>query len=109
MNTEQSPILQHIRDLEKNIPELKTIKDVRQLAQIEQEIVEKENTYKSCCLIIDLRAVKYFSQLLICITVITLCIFNLVEYPEDCNSNQVYIGLLTMIVGVFIPSPKLSK
>ena len=109
MSSEQSPILQHIRDLEKNIPELTSIKDVRKLAQIEQEIVEKENTYKSCCLTVDLRPVKYFSQLLICITVITLCIFNLVEYPDDCNSNQVYIGLLTMIVGVFIPAPKLNK
>ena len=109
MSTEQSPILQHIRDLEKNMPELKSIKDIEQLVHIEQEIVNKNNEYKSFCLTIDKRALQFFSQLFICITVIVLCMYNLIEYPDDCNSNQMYTGLLTMIIGIYIPNPKMTK
>ena len=64
--------------------------------KVEQELIDVENRWSSCCLTMDKRALQFFTQLSISLIVIVLCIFNLVKYPDNCNSNQVYMGLLTM-------------
>lgn len=77
--------------------------------KVEQELSDVENSWKSCCLTVDRRALQFFTQLSISLIVISLCIYNLVQYPNNCEGNQVYMGLLTMTIGVYIPSPTMIK
>ena len=74
------------------------------------EIVEVNNegesdSWKSCCLIVDKRAVQYFSTLSIITGIIIFCIFQLIEV-QDCPTQSTYVALLTMLIGIIAPSPK---
>jgi hypothetical protein len=106
---QQSPILKHIRDLEKDIPEIKTVQDVKTLANLEQHILERENTYKSCCILVDKRALLFFSQLSISITTLIVCVYQLITHYDNCDNNQLYSNILMMILGVWVPQPNMKK
>ena len=63
-----------------------------------------DKTWKSGCLIIDRKAVVFFSTLTISLIVIGFCIFKL-TYSESCEAQNTYIGLLTLVLGIWIRSP----
>lgn len=77
----------------------------------EHELQEKENKYKdtwqSCCLVIDRRAVQFFTQNIIIVGIICFCMDRLMEL-NSCDS-QPYLSLLTLLIGVLIPNPKFGK
>lgn len=87
----------------------KELEHAHEAIKVEQELIDVENNWKSCCLTVDRRALQFFTQLSISLIVISLCIYNLVQYPDNCDSNQVYMGLLTMTIGVYIPAPSMIK
>jgi hypothetical protein len=67
--------------------------------------IERKNTWKSCCLRVDRRAVQFFSQLVISLLIITFCLFQLHHLPK-CESGE-YLSLLTMVLGTWIEAPRL--
>lgn len=66
-----------------------------------------DNEWHSCCMRADRRAVQYFSQLGISVTVILFCIHQMSEHT-DCDSRQFFSSLLTLCVGWFVPSPAIG-
>jgi hypothetical protein len=65
--------------------------------------------YWGCCSgsRIDKRAVQFFSKLLISLMIITFCLFQL-HTLDKCDSD-IYLSLLTMILGVWVgDAPKLQ-
>tara|TARA_R110000803_G_scaffold172626_1_gene235467 strand:+ start:210 stop:482 length:273 start_codon:yes stop_codon:yes gene_type:complete len=75
---------------------------------ISKSFSEKEfqrKMYWDCCSgsKIDKRAVKFFSQLTISLIVI---IFSLYQLYRETNTD-IYLSLLTMILGIFIDAPRL--
>lgn len=77
-----------------------------EIKKLEFEIEEKKTpkVWKSGCLLIDRNAVVFFSTLFISLIVITFCIFKL-TYSESCEAQNTYIGLLTLVLGIWIKSP----
>tara|TARA_R110000796_G_scaffold77688_3_gene173592 strand:+ start:487 stop:834 length:348 start_codon:yes stop_codon:yes gene_type:complete len=85
---------------------------------IELEIKEQEHrfkieddkykdTWKSCCMVLDRRAVQYFTQISIIAGTMGFSIAQL--YRNDtCEGQQTYLGLLTMLIGILIPNPKFN-
>jgi hypothetical protein len=68
-----------------------------------------DNEWKSCCgKSIDSRAVVYFTQIGIISGIMLFNIYQLTTL-ESCESQSVYIGLLTMLIGVLCPNPKFVK
>jgi hypothetical protein len=67
-----------------------------------------ETTWDSCCLRLDKRATIFFSQLSISILVMVFSTIQLVRLV-DCESQQAYIGLLTLCLGVWLPQPSMAK
>jgi len=65
-----------------------------------------ENTYKSCCLTIDKRALNYFTQAVFSGSIIAFCI-TILSLNDDCATFSRYSPLLTFIIGVWIPQPQL--
>ena len=63
------------------------------------------NIWKSCCLSMDKRAVQYFSQLAVISAAMGLCIFKLAIDPSQ-ETQVSYTALLTLMIGVIVPSPK---
>lgn len=77
--------------------------------QIEVEDREFNNLWRCCSgSVIDQRATRFFTQLLISLVVITVCVYQLVSL-DNCEAQSLYSGLLTMVIGVWLPSPNLSK
>ena len=66
-----------------------------------------ENTWTRCCLKMDKRAVQYFSQLGVIGGIIVFDIVQLLTLTA-CESQVPYMSLLTFLVGILIPNPKLQ-
>jgi hypothetical protein len=71
--------------------------------------IELENVYKSCCLLVDKRALLFFSQLGISVSVLSVCLYQLLTHHNSCESNQMYSNILMMILGVWIPQPRMTN
>ena len=74
--------------------------------QFDVEAQKAKNEWHSCCgLVLDRRAAQYFTQIAIIASIMLFTIYQLCTI-ESCESQSVYIGLLTMLIGILIPSPQ---
>jgi hypothetical protein len=70
---------------------------------------ERETYWKSCCCgSTDRRILNYATQVGFGLLISTFCIFKL-SSDIACAEENVYISLLSGIIGVFLPSPSLGK
>lgn len=90
-------------DIENTIDSLDTAK------QDDTNVTRINRVWRCGKLSIDKQAALFFSQLGISVSILSLCIYNLITHYDDCESNQLYSGLITMIVGIWTPSPKMKK
>ena len=67
-----------------------------------------DNTWDSCCFRLDRRAAMFFSQLFISLLVMVFCLYQLLT-KSSCETDALYSGLLTLILGVYLPQPKIKK
>jgi hypothetical protein len=79
-----------------------------QLTRTEQNNNLERYTWDSCCFRIDKRVVIFFSQFTIGLMVISFSLYQL-NKDNSCDHQQIYIGLLTMMVGIFLPAPRIQK
>jgi hypothetical protein len=75
--------------------------------KIHREEKKEENTWRSCCFVSDKRAIQYFSQLFIIAGVMAFSIVQMARL-DSCDS-QPYLGLLTLLIGLIIPNPKIKQ
>ena len=68
----------------------------------------QSNTWRSCCLVVDKDMVRYFSQLTFIGLVIIVCVFKLIK-DVSCTSQIAYSNMLSLTLGVLIPSPRIRK
>jgi hypothetical protein len=88
------------------------------IIDLDEEIAAKTNEvqfrrktfWKSCCGVVDRRAIQYFVQVAIGIIIILFCMYKISTSPiRICNSeddNTVFIALISTVIGWFLPSPK---
>ena len=86
------------------------VEDKRLGLELRREEVELDNVYRSCCLIIDRRAVLFFSQLSFSIFILGFSAWRLSRNAadEDCGRQHLYVGLLTLILGWWAPAPSIK-
>ena len=115
VNINQSPILTHLHSNLNNISPIPLTRcntaqlhNLKDAVEIEKDLIETENTYRSCCLTSDKRALQFFSQFTICVGVLLFSMYKLIN-SEECEETQVYIGLITMIIGIYLPNPKIKN
>lgn len=94
----------HMVDRSSTAKELKVLEQEHRF-KIEDE--QYKDRWESCCLVLDRRAVQFFTQIAIIAGTIGFCIIQLYK-NETCETQQTYIGLLTMLIGILIPGPKFS-
>jgi hypothetical protein len=71
-----------------------------------QAVVQDDNTWKSCCILMDRRAAVFFSQLGLCGIVVLFCMYQLI-HSVSCERDALYSGILTLILGIIIPAPSI--
>jgi hypothetical protein len=74
------------------------------------QIDEKKynDSWHACCCKIDRRCLQFGVQLGIIFIVIIFCVFKLSQ-DLSCEEQSTYLGLLTMVLGVCLPQPKLKE
>jgi len=66
----------------------------------------RRNVWRSCCLEVDKRAITFFSQFIISIFIIAFCLGQL--YTLDKCDSDIYMNLLTLILGTWLPNPSMK-
>ena len=94
-------------------PELK-IRCVEEELKKEQKKFEHEidDNWNCCCMKnrpTDSRMIKYLFQMAIIIAIITICLVKLAKNDLPCEQANVYVGILTLLIGIVLPSPSSSK
>lgn len=70
---------------------------------------EHENTYKSCCLTFDKRALTFFTQACFSALIMGFCITMLIIDHGNHETFDAYLPLLTFIAGVWLKNPSMKK
>ena len=76
------------------------------LVEDDERAFSHEYTWTSCCLKMDKRALSFFTQAFFSLITICFCITMLVKSPGD---SEKYASLLTLVLGVWLPNPKLAS
>ena len=68
----------------------------------------KSRVWKSCCLTLDREFTMFLTKYFI---LIGLMVFFAVElhFATDCSEQQLFMSMLTLIVGLAIPSPQVNN
>ena len=67
-----------------------------------------DHLWRSCCTVVDSRVLQFMAQALLCTLVACFCMFMLTG-TKECPDQQLYSGILTMVLGIFIPNPSIHK
>ena len=94
--------------------------DVKQHSQefkkrLEQEILHKmevedaklENTYQSCCMTSDKRALEFFLKSGVIFSVLVFSMLQVITINNSSERNA-FLNIVILILGTFLPSPKIK-
>ena len=70
---------------------------------LEEDIKSK---WQLCCSSVYKSEVVFFCQILFLFTIL---IFSMVQITIKANNIEIYFSLISTIIGVLIPQPKMSK
>ena len=77
--------------------------ETKQETQIEIKEDDDEKVLRSCCFKCNTGAVIFFSQFIFSLLTFIMSIYMIIKG----NNTSLFIGYLSLIVGVYIPSPKI--
>ena len=82
---------------------------VQHKINVEDNQIEFEHKYQwsSCCLRVDKRALSFFTQAAFSGSIAAFCIVMLVT-DQSCASFSRWSPMLTLVIGVWLPSPQLK-
>jgi hypothetical protein len=63
-----------------------------------------DRMWKWLCLTTDREAAVYFSTLFVMVLVLGFCFYQLI-HNKACTDQQAYLSVLSMVLGVIVPSP----
>ncbi len=70
--------------------------------------IPRRYIWRSCCLMLDSRAVLFFSQLSISVISILCCVIMILR-SEDTDEKKNYGILLSFVIGLWFPSPRIGQ
>jgi hypothetical protein len=95
---EQSPSTEHLVDIGSS----------RHQQHNNNEFVETHYIWRSCCgMLLDKRVLVFSSQFLITLMIISFSLFQL-SIDNTCEHQQFYASLITMLIGIYLPSPRVK-
>ena len=86
-----------------------------QSSSVPEEVIEvrpddddEARRWNSCCFKLHPQATVFFSQFSMALIVIIFCCYQLVRL-DNCEAQSLYSGIITLILGIYCPSPKMRK
>ena len=90
-----------------DVKESSTLVNHKIAVEDDQRQFEHKYQWNSCCLRVDKRALSFFTQAAFSGCIVAFCITMLCT-AQDCATFSRYSPLLTLVVGVWLPSPQLK-
>jgi hypothetical protein len=78
------------------------------IGTIEEEETPKKVVWHSFCLAMDKDFVVYITTFVLIGAVICFCCYQLIHL-NSCQDQSAYLGILSMILGVLLPQPRLKQ
>ena len=69
----------------------------------EQAYVTPNGLWRSCCVELDKQAVVYFAQIAIGVAVLAFSAVQLIRSDFQCEQSSPYLGLISFIIGTYVP------
>lgn len=78
--------------------------------RLEIEDKKYDDNWRTCCCVntTDKRIITFFTQIFIIIGVMIFAIYQLAT-NDTCETQQSYLSLLTLMLGIALPNPKHGK
>lgn len=76
---------------------------------INGDAVMQQPAWRSCCFYVDPRVLHFLVLSCAAFMIMFFCMYQLVEKGLDCSAQQMYMSTLTMIMGIFIPNPRVHS
>ena len=77
--------------------------------ELEEGYVAPNRIWRSCCLEIDKQAIIYFSQIGIGVAVLSFSAVQLLRSDFQCDKSSPYLGLISFIIGTYVPKSSPNK
>jgi hypothetical protein len=82
------------------------IKDFKNVSLADIEVEDEHYTWRCCSGgSTDSRLIRFLGVYLILVMVFIFCLFMLFN-AKTCEDSTAYMALLTMLIGILIPSPR---
>jgi hypothetical protein len=81
---------------------------ISRINNLYEKYMGMDERWKSCCFYIDKGLVQFVVESFFAIQVILFCIVQMIRLP-DCESQQLYSGILTLVIGILVPQPTLRR
>ena len=75
----------------------------KQSLETKKQIFEQSNLYNTCFGALDKRCLNFVASLVFSLITTLFCIERIVG--GDADDKQVFVNILTLIVGVYLPQP----
>lgn len=94
--------------------------DVKQTQEYKNKVAEEEihrkeiedekflNTYRSCCLTSDKRALEFFLKSGVIFSVLIFSMIQVMTVENSAERNA-FLNVVILILGTFLPSPKIKE
>ena len=81
--------------------------DVHVIESLDNTVLQIERRWVLCCFEIDRELVQCIVEIVFTLLVSIFCMVQL-NRLHDCESQQLYSGILTLIIGIVIPQPTIG-
>jgi hypothetical protein len=81
---------------------------IKVFKKIKDQSRDGVDQWVSCCYKCNKNAVVFFSQLIMCVSVVCFCMIQLYN-SDSCNQDALYSGIMMLILGAFLPTPKIKE
>ena len=71
--------------------------------------VSPNRLWRSCCVELDKQAVVYFAQIAIGVAVLAFSAVQLLRSNFQCEESSPYLGLISFIIGTYVPKSSSSR
>jgi hypothetical protein len=80
----------------------------QQINHLRETYTTMEKRWKSCCFSADKGLIQFVVESVFAVQVILFCIVQMTRL-HDCESQQLYSGILSLVIGILVPQPSINR
>ena len=75
---------------------------------LHEKYTTMDTRWRCCCVSTNKSLIQFMVETLLSIQIIVFCIVQMIRLP-DCESQQLYSGILGLVIGILVPQPSIRR